>query len=85
MMSGSKTMILVNPNADLGRAWRSVGNLRSLVEEYGGADWVGSVYPGHAITLAHQAAQAGYDLVIAAGGDGTVHEVINGLAFPPSL
>jgi diacylglycerol kinase (ATP) len=82
-MSGSKTMILVNPNADLGRAWRTVGNLRSSVEEHGGADWLGSVYPGHAVTLAHQAAQADYNLVIAAGGDGTVHEVINGLMQVP--
>jgi diacylglycerol kinase (ATP) len=82
-MNGSKTMILVNPNADLGRAWRSVGNLRPCVEEHGGADWVGSVYSGHAVTLAHQAAQAGYNLVIAAGGDGTVHEVINGLMQVP--
>ncbi len=82
-MSGSKTMILVNPNADLGRAWRSVANLRPLVEELGGADWVGSVYPGHAITLAHRAGEAGYKLVIAAGGDGTVHEVINGLMKVP--
>jgi diacylglycerol kinase (ATP) len=82
-MSGSKTMILVNPNADLGRAWRTVGGLRSCVEEHGGADWMGSVYPGHAITLAQQAAQSGYDRVIAAGGDGTVHEVINGLMQVP--
>jgi diacylglycerol kinase (ATP) len=78
-MSGSKTMILVNPKADLGRAWRSVGDLRPAVEEYGGADWVDTEYPSHAIALTHQAAQDGYGLVIAAGGDGTVHEVINGL------
>ena len=35
---------------------------------------------GHATTLARQCVADGYDLVIAAGGDGTVNEVINGLA-----
>jgi diacylglycerol kinase (ATP) len=78
-MPGMKTKLIVNPNADLGRAWRTVADLRYLVEQYGGADWAGTVYPTHAVELARQAAEAGYELVIAAGGDGTVHEVLNGL------
>ena len=74
-----KTKLIVNPNADLGRAWRTAADLRYLVDEYGGADWAGTVYPTHAIELARQAAEAGYELIIAAGGDGTVHEVLNGI------
>ncbi len=42
-----------------------------------------SVYPGHAIELTRQAGEQGYDMVIAMGGDGTVHEVVNGLMQIP--
>ena len=35
---------------------------------------------GHATTLCRQAAQEGYDVVVAFGGDGTVNEAANGLA-----
>jgi len=35
--------------------------------------------PGHATTLAQRAAFEGYKVVIAAGGDGTLHEVARGL------
>jgi diacylglycerol kinase (ATP) len=85
-MIGQPTKFLVNPNADMGRAWRTVADLRPLMEEFGGADWAGTVYPTHATSLARQAAEAGYKLVIAAGGDGTVHEVINGLMqVPPEV
>jgi YegS/Rv2252/BmrU family lipid kinase len=83
-MANQKTKMILNPNADLGRAWRVASDLRSVVEEFGGADWSGTVYPTHATELTQQAADQGYDLVIAMGGDGTVHEIINGLMRIPS-
>ena len=36
--------------------------------------------PGHAGELAAEAARDGVELLAAAGGDGTIHEVVNGLA-----
>jgi diacylglycerol kinase (ATP) len=83
-MAAHKTKLILNPNADLGRAWRWASDLRPIVEEFGGADWTGTVYPTHASELAAQAVEQGYEVVVAVGGDGTVHEVINGLMqFPP--
>ncbi len=82
-MPAHKVKLIVNPNADLGRAWRTASDLRPIVEKYGGADWSGTVYPTHATELARQAAQEGYELLVAVGGDGTVHEVVNGLMRVP--
>ena len=78
-----KVKIILNPMADMGNAWRVARDLRSITEQHGGVDWSGTVYPGHAIELAQQAGEQGYDMVIAMGGDGTVHEVINGLMKIP--
>ncbi|SDX96531.1 Diacylglycerol kinase family enzyme [Micromonospora pattaloongensis] len=42
---------------------------------------------GHAVSLARQAAEAGVELVVTLGGDGTVNEAVNGLmtATPPTV
>lgn len=76
-----KIKIILNPMADMGNAWRVARDLRSITEQHGGIDWSGTVYPGHAIDLAK--GSKGYDMVIAMGGDGTVHEVMNGLMQIP--
>ena len=78
-----KIKIILNPMADMGNAWRVARDLRSITEQHGGIDWSGTVYPGHAIDLAKQAGEQGYEMVIAMGGDGTVHEVMNGLMKVP--
>ena len=78
-----KVKIILNPMADMGNAWRIARDLRSITEQHGGVDWSGTVYPGHAIELARQAGEQGYEMVIAMGGDGTVHEVVNGLMQTP--
>ncbi len=79
-----KVKIILNPVADMGDAWKVADDLRPLIKEYGNADWSGTVYPTHATELAKQAAEQGYEMIIAVGGDGTVHEVINGIMQMPA-
>ena len=78
-----KVKIILNPMADMGNAWKIANDLRPIISEYGNADWSGTVYPTHATELARQAGEQGYERVIAMGGDGTVHEVINGIMQLP--
>ena len=78
-----KVKIILNPMADMKNAWKVANDLRPIIAEYGDADWSGTVYPTHATELARQAGEEGYARVIAMGGDGTVHEVVNGIMQVP--
>lgn len=75
--------LIFNPHADRGRAWDIASSLQAIIERYGGADWAATEYPTHATEIATEAANEGYDVVAAVGGDGTVHEVVNGLMSAP--
>jgi diacylglycerol kinase (ATP) len=77
-----KIKLILNPTANHGRSLQVASDLRPLMAEHN-ADWSGTEYPGHATELARSAGEQGYDLVVAVGGDGTVHEVINGLMQIP--
>jgi diacylglycerol kinase family enzyme len=69
--------VIFNPAAGRGRAKRLI---RRLKRRRGSSVilWPTDA-SGHAAELGETAAAAGYSTVIAAGGDGTVHEVANGL------
>jgi diacylglycerol kinase (ATP) len=82
-MPDHKVKLIINPRADFGHAWEGTPELYAVSEENGGVDFTCTIYPQHAVELARQASEQGYELVIAAGGDGTTHEVINGLMQIP--
>src|SRR4051812_35923695 len=69
--------IIFNPSAGRGRARRRLARLRRALGKR--ADFLPTERPAHAEELAFQAASDGCRVVGAAGGDGTVHEVANGL------
>jgi len=72
--------IIVNPISGRGAGERAVPVIERTLREHGLAfDLVRTERPWHAAELAQQACADGYDVVAAAGGDGTVNEVLNGL------
>lgn len=76
----ARMKVIVNPAADRGRARQKASAALSLLAEKGlSFDVKYTGRPGEAIELARAAAEAGYDIVVAVGGDGTSQEVVNGL------
>jgi diacylglycerol kinase family enzyme len=71
-----RVCIIFNPAARGERATEFLGFLSSLGE---GVELRPTTGAGAARFLAREAAEAGFDRVVAAGGDGTVFEVLNGL------
>jgi diacylglycerol kinase family enzyme len=68
------TCVIYNPAAGRGKAEKLLAELSGA-----GVELRPTARPGHAVELARTAADDGFDKVVAAGGDGTVHEVANGL------
>lgn len=76
----TKYKIIVNPIANRGGGERVIPEIRSRLSGHGlDYDLVLTERPWHAAELAQEAAAAGYDPVVAVGGDGTANEVLNGL------
>jgi diacylglycerol kinase (ATP) len=84
-----RVKLILNPHADRGSAREIAYGLQGRIAEMAAQhaepnapyqiDWAETTFAGHATELARLAAEEGYDVVVAGGGDGTVHEIVNGL------
>ena len=75
------TVFLVNPasgNGSTGKRWPELANRAAQLGLTG--ETLLSERPGHLIELAREAVDDGATLVVAVGGDGTLNEVVNGIA-----
>jgi diacylglycerol kinase (ATP) len=73
-------LAIVNPAAGRGRTVKLAGAQLARLREGGlRVDVIASSGPGHAAQLAHEAYEQGYRRFLAVGGDGTAHEILNGI------
>ena len=74
---------IVNPAAGGGRSAKLAKPALARLREGGlRIDVIASTGPGHAVQLAREAYGQGYRRFIAVGGDGTAHEILNGVLGP---
>ena len=73
----SNTLVILNPAAHGERAQRRRARVESLARD---SVICATSRSGEAEGIARRAAQEGFEKIVAAGGDGTINEVVNGLA-----
>jgi YegS/Rv2252/BmrU family lipid kinase len=82
-MALGRALLIVNPAARHGETAKLLPRIERLAApDVAGVETVLSAGPRHALDLAKAA--VGFDAVIAVGGDGTAHEVLNGLMEQPT-
>jgi YegS/Rv2252/BmrU family lipid kinase len=78
------TVVIANPAAGAGRVGRErEAYQRAVTEALGAVEYVETTRAGGAEALARDAAGRGATRVLSLGGDGTHHEVVNGLMDHP--
>jgi len=78
-----RVKVIVNPHANHGRGREVIPLLKDGLAGWAEADISVTEHPRQAFDIA--ASLNGYDAVVAAGGDGTVYEIVNGLAHHKRL
>ncbi len=77
-----RALLIYNPHAGFQEWSQGVAGITELWRRRGWrVDLQPTQYPGHAVELARRAADQGVGLVLIAGGDGSLNEVANGLAY----
>jgi diacylglycerol kinase (ATP) len=77
---GQSMYVIVNPIAGKGFGAKAVAQIEQCLAGHGlQFDLVTTARAGEAVELARQAMEDGYKTIVAAGGDGTYQEVINGM------
>jgi diacylglycerol kinase (ATP) len=73
-------VLIANPQAGRGRVEQALPRVEQILRRQGlGYRIVRTTHLGHAAEAAREALQGGERFLVAMGGDGTVHEVVNGM------
>lgn len=76
-----KLLFIVNPSAGNGNAGKEWPEIEKEIDSnFPEHECVLTERPGHATELARNGALKGFDTIVSCGGDGTLNEVINGVA-----
>jgi len=79
MMHNKQLLIIYNPTAG-SRVLSKLETIISMLKARGATvDLCETEYEGHATEIARQKASKEYDVIVAAGGDGTIREILNGI------
>jgi len=78
--TSERICVILNPKAGNGKAGKQIEEIKSYLKQYF-TQWelLCTKGPRHATVLAQQACENGADIVAAVGGDGSCHEVVNGI------
>lgn len=79
-MTSARMLLIVNPEARHGETGPLVPVIKQLLQSVSYDIRITS-HVGHAAEIASEA--EGYEVIVAVGGDGTVHEVLNGIMARP--
>lgn len=71
------TLIILNPAAHSERAQRKRAQVEALAHD---CAFYATTHTGEAEQMARRGVEEGFEKIVAAGGDGTINEVVNGLA-----
>jgi YegS/Rv2252/BmrU family lipid kinase len=75
-----RPLMIVNPRSSGGKTGRIFDKMRGPIERaIGPFDTIFTERGRHAVEIAREASLLGAELVIVVGGDGSIHEVVNGL------
>lgn len=77
-----KARVIYNPTSGKELVKKNLADILSILEEcgYEASAFATTPEENSAKNEAHRVAQLGFDLIVAAGGDGTINEVVNGIA-----
>lgn len=80
----ARVAVILNPASGRGAGRRKLHTIRKLMDTAAArfgthVEYFPTEAPGHARTLCEDAVRHGYDAVAVAGGDGTLHEVVDSL------
>ena len=79
MVPDLKVLLIFNPHAANGRAAKLLPGIQTGLGLFSELEVLSTAYAGHARELVSHSDLSNFDIIVAAGGDGTLFEALNGL------